>query len=93
MPLRKAFTVFTLAVSFLLAQGNPKDDKIFDQVRMKLAADQAVGRGAIEVTVKDGQVTLAGKIRSDKDKQRAEHITKKVKGVSGVVNNLRVEFP
>ncbi len=91
MPIRKAFAVFTLAVSFLLAQGNPKDDKIFDQVRMKLAADQAVGRGAIEVTVKDGQVTLAGKIRSDKDKQRAEHITKKVKGVTGVVNHLRVE--
>jgi osmotically-inducible protein OsmY len=91
MPIRKAFAVFALAVSFLLAQGNPKDDKIFDQVRMKLAADQAVGRGAIEVTVKDGQVTLAGKIRSDKDKQRAEHITKKVKGVTGVVNHLRVE--
>ena len=93
MPFRKALAGFTLAVSFLLAQGNPKDDRIYDQVRMKLAADPIVGRGAIDVAVKDGQVTLAGKVRSDKHKQKAERLAKKIKGVTGVVNNLRVEYP
>jgi osmotically-inducible protein OsmY len=93
MLFRKALAVFGLGVSLLVAQGNPKDDRIYDKVRMKLAADTVVGRGAIDVTVKDGQVTLEGKVRSDKHKQRAEHLSKKVKGVTGVVNRLRVEYP
>lgn len=93
MPYKKALAVFALGVFSLFAQGNPQDDRIYDQVRMKLAADTMVGRGAIDVAVKDGQVTLAGKVRSDKHKQKAEQIAKKVKGVTGVVNNLRVEYP
>ncbi len=93
MHFRKALAVVALSVSFLFAQGTPQDDKIYDQVRMKLAADPMVGRGAIEVAVKSGEVTLAGKVRSDKHKQKAEHLAKKVKGVTGVVNNLRVEYP
>jgi osmotically-inducible protein OsmY len=43
------------------------------------------------VQVKDGVVTLRGAVTSDRGKQKAEHLTKKVKGVHGVVNELTIK--
>ena len=100
MIFRKALAIAALFASCLFsvgnlpAQGNSKnDDRIYDEVRMKLAADRDVGRGAVDVVVKDGVVTLGGKVHTDKQKQKAEHLAKKVKGVTSVVNNLKVEYP
>lgn len=78
--------------SSLLAQNKPSssDDRIYDQVRMKLAGDADVKGGDIEVTVKDGAVTLTGKVESDRGKKRAETLAKKVKGVKSVDNELIV---
>ena len=58
------------------------DGTLTDQVRVHLANDQDVGGMNIGVDVKDGTVTLSGKVRTDKQKVKAEKITKKVKGVS-----------
>jgi osmotically-inducible protein OsmY len=52
-----------------------------------------VNGGGIEVKVKNGVVTLEGTVHREKQKQRAEHVAKKVKGVTSVVNNLKVSFP
>lgn len=93
MYLKRALLVSCLALGTLFAQGNPKDDHIYDQVRLKLASDVNVNGGGIEVTVHDGVVTLKGKVHRDKQKQRAEKVAKKVKGVTNVVNELRVENP
>jgi osmotically-inducible protein OsmY len=78
--------------STLPAQNKPSssDDRIYDQVRMKLADDADVKGGDIEVTVKDGAVTLTGKVESDRGKKRAETLAKKVKGVKSVDNELVV---
>ena len=81
------------AICLLYGQGTPADDRIYDQVRMKLAGDRDVNGGGIEVIVKNGVVTLQGKVHKEKQKQRAEHLTKKVKGVTNVVNSLKVELP
>ncbi len=89
----RLLSVMALAAALLVGQGNPKDDRIYDQVRLKLASDTTVKGGAIEVAVHDGVVTLRGKVQQEKQKQRAERLTKKVKGVSNVVNELRVEYP
>jgi osmotically-inducible protein OsmY len=40
--------------------------------------------------VKDGAVTLAGTVENQGQKDKAEHIAKKVKGVKKVVNNIEV---
>ncbi len=69
------------------------DDKIHDQVLQKLAADRDVKGGGIDVEVKDGIVTLTGKVHEDKAKLKAERIVRKVKGVKEVVNKLRTELP
>jgi osmotically-inducible protein OsmY len=67
------------------------DDEIFDNVRRRLANDPDVRGGALQVDVKDGVVTLRGKVEKDRAKQKAEKLAKKVKGVKSVVNQLVVD--
>lgn len=64
------------------------DDRIYDEVRRKLANDLDVKGAGIEVAVKNGAVTLTGKVHTEKGKEKAEKLTKKTKGVTSVVNNL-----
>ena len=81
-----------LLAPLLLAQKAPvTDDTIFDMVRLKLASDPDVRGGAFDVQVKDGVVTIKGRVDKESYKQRAERLTKKVKGVKSVVNRLLVE--
>ena len=67
-----------------------EDDRIYDEVRRKLANDVDVKGAGIEVAVKNGQVTLIGKVHTEHGKEKAEKLTKKIKGVSSVQNNLVV---
>jgi osmotically-inducible protein OsmY len=67
------------------------DDTITDQVRIKLASDPIVKGGALQVEVKQGVVTLSGAVELDKQKEKAEKIARKVKGVKQVVNNLEIK--
>lgn len=85
-------TLILLALFGLPALGQQKvsDDEIFDQVRLKLASDRDVRGMAIEVEVEEGVVTLRGRVDKEKAKRRAERLTKRVKGVVRVVNELRV---
>lgn len=69
------------------------DDFINDTVRQKLASDAVVKGGAIEVEVKDGVVTLKGKVQEAKQKDKADRIAKKVNGVKSVVNEIKIEKP
>ncbi len=66
------------------------DDRIYNQVRLKLAGDMDVRGGNIDVEVHDGAVTLKGKVEKDKQKSKAEKLAKKVKGVKSVDNQLVV---
>jgi osmotically-inducible protein OsmY len=69
------------------------DDRIFDQVRMKLTTDPDVKGGADDVTVKDGVVTIKGKVDTERGKSKATKLAKKVKGVKLVDNQLIVGPP
>ena len=83
--------VLVLLLAPLLAQKKQiTDDTIRDQVMVKLANDQDVGGMAINVDVREGVATLKGKVRTDKQKSKAEKLAKKVKGVTGVTNLLVV---
>src|SRR5690349_994212 len=82
--------IVVLLAPLLVAQGTPSDDRIYDDVR-RMLADDGDGRGAgLEVTVKNGAVTLRGRVHTDKAKETAEKITKKVKGVTKVDNQLKL---
>ena len=80
--------VFALVFTPLFAQKKVSDDIIVDQVRVKLADDADVGGQQIDVDAHQGAVTLKGKVRSDKQKSKAEKLAKKVKGVTSVINQL-----
>lgn len=82
--------LYMLAPVALLAQGQ-SDDVLYDLVRRKLTSDPEVKGVQIQLEVKQGVVTLRGPISSEKHKERAEKITRKVKGVKQVVNELRVQ--
>lgn len=91
-----------IAVAVLFAGGfaaaqnhapSSPDDRISDQVRMRLATDPDVKGGALDVSVQSGIVTLKGRVDSDKGKSKATKLAKKVKGVKDVDNELTVGPP
>ena len=87
---RRTFLFLLTPLAF--AQKAPvNDDTIFDQVRLKLASDPDVRGGSLDVQVKDGVVTLKGRVDKEAYKQRAEKLAKKIKGVKSVMNQLTVE--
>jgi len=67
------------------------DDTITDQVRLKLTSDPDVKGGALEVNVKEGVVTLSGNVELPKQREKAEKLARKVKGVKSVVNHIEVK--
>jgi len=78
----------------IVSADQKNDDRIFDQVRMRLITDPDVRAGSgVDVSVKDGVVTLKGRVETEKAKHRATKLTKKVKGVKDVDNELTVGPP
>jgi osmotically-inducible protein OsmY len=73
MKIKRLGLSLVVSLSLLLsAQAASKpvtDDFISDSVRQKLAADSLVKGGAIEVEVKDGVVTLKGKVQEARKKR------------------------
>jgi len=91
---RSIAAIVLLGATSAWAQKSPSpDDRISDQVRMRLAVDQDVKGGAFDVSVKDGVVTIKGRVDTDKGKSRATKLAKKVKGVKDVDNDLIVGPP
>jgi osmotically-inducible protein OsmY len=78
------------AVAFS-AQKTLTDDQIYDNVRRRLANDPDVKGGTFQVDVKDGVVTVKGVVERQKQKDRAESIIKKTKGVTGVNNQIQIK--
>jgi hyperosmotically inducible protein len=66
------------------------DDLIYNLVRQKLAGDSVVKGGALTVDVKDGVVTISGSVQSEKQKDKAERLAHRVKGVKSVTNQIKV---
>ncbi len=97
----KSFLIFALlagsaGTQFASAAGQKpanSDDRIVDQVRMRLTTDPDVKGGADEVNVKDGVVTITGRVDTEKGKSKATKLAKKVKGVKSVENDLQVGPP
>ena len=84
------FLIFVLAAGVLAADKHVSDDQLYDTVRRRLADDQVVKGGAMEVEVKEGVVTLRGKVETDQQKTKAAKIAHKISGVKQVDNQLEV---
>lgn len=75
----------------LAAKDVISDDQIHDNVLRKLAGDSVVKGGGIGVEVAKGVVTLTGKVKTEKQKNKAATLTRKIKGVTQVINKLVIE--
>ena len=80
----------TLAMPMLVAQKVRSDDAIYDEVRRKLAADADVRGGALDIEIKSGAIVLKGFVKDEKARQKAAILTKKIKGVMSVDNQLKL---
>ena len=62
-------------------------------VEDELRSDSDIDATDIAIAVKDGVVTVAGFVRSFRQRRKAEQDVKRVAGVVGVVNNVEVRIP
>lgn len=69
------------------------DERIREDVCDRLGDDPRVDATDIDVTVKDGEVILAGTVRSREEKRRSEDMAETISGVRDIQNNLRVARP
>lgn len=67
-----------------------RDDRVHDDVCDALTEDEHLDASGIEVSVKDGEVTLTGTVGNRQDKRHAEDLADRAAGVKHVQNNLRV---
>ena len=65
------------------------DLMLFSQVRSTLSADKELA-DAVIIEVKEGNVTLSGKVSSAAQKAKAEELIKPVNGVKSIKNNIAV---
>ena len=95
MILRSFFSlllIFSLVLP-AVASKPVNDNVLYDTVKRKLANDQVVKGGQLDVDVKSGVVTIKGQVEYDVQKSRAEKLVKKVAGVKSVVNQITVRRP
>lgn len=67
------------------------DERIHEDVCERLTQDRFIDASSMDVTVKDGEVTLNGTVASRGLKFRAEDLAHLASGVKHVQNNLRIE--
>lgn len=77
--------------SAVALQSSNDDDRIYDQVRRRLANDPDIKGATFEVEVENGVVTVKGAVEKEKFRDKAERLVKRVKGVKKVVNNITLK--
>ncbi len=80
-----------LAVLFSVGcQKGPDDAAIANDVKSKMFGDADLKRADIDVTVKDGEVTLRGTVKRGEFQQRAVQLAESSTGVKKVYDELRL---
>jgi hypothetical protein len=69
------------------------DERIREEVNERLTAHPDIDAYEIEVTVRDGEVTLTGSVDDRETKRKAEDVADNVSGVKEVHNQLRIQQP
>jgi len=70
-----------------------QDTELQQRVLAELNWTPGVNAGHIGVTAKDGIVTLTGHVESYASKQSAESVTRRVRGVLGIAEEIVVQLP
>ncbi len=81
-----ALALFASAAPALAAN----DTWIGTKAKIALLTADDVSGTAIDVDVKEGMITLSGKVHTAAEKARAEQVARGIDGATGVKNNLQV---
>ena len=69
----------------------PSDDAIAKDIQNKLAADSETKDAQVDVAVKDGKVTLSGKVSTPAAQQKVEQIAREEPEIAGVDDQTTIE--
>jgi osmotically-inducible protein OsmY len=83
-------TLFFVFSSLLAQQESLKDGDITLAIEAELVLDEAVSSHLIDVSTKNGIVSLGGRVDNILNKERATRVAETIKGVRSVINNIEV---
>ena len=90
----KRFSTFVaaLAVAFSMSACSQTDSGVTTKVKAKFAQDDLVKAHEINVTTREGVVTLTGDVDTMEVRQQAVRLARETEGVTSVVDELRVDI-
>ena len=83
-----ALSLFTFACG-----SKPSDDMVLTHIKAGLYSEPALKSANVDVTAKDGLVTLSGQVPDEAARQAAERLASSTPGVKTVVDQLTVGAP
>ena len=87
------FATLTLLLLFTFACNKPSDDAVTTSIKAKLYSEPLLKSAAVDVTAKDGIVTLTGQVADDAARLAAQHIAATTPGVKTVVDQTTMAPP
>jgi hypothetical protein len=88
------FSALSLFLLFSFACNNkPSDDAVTTSIKAKLYSEPLLKSATIDVTAKDGTVTLSGQVPDDAARLAAQHIAATAPGVKTVVDQTTMAPP
>jgi hypothetical protein len=93
--LRRNILLSTISLLLLLSLGcnKPSNDTITTSIKAKLYSEPLLKSASVDVTAKDGIVTLTGQVPDDAARLAAEHIAATTPGVKTVVDQTTMAPP
>lgn len=83
-------SLLILVLAFSVACNKPTNDSIATDIKAKMFSDPLLKSSTVNVSVKDGTVTLSGQLSDDAARLAAERIAADAKGVSKVIDQTTV---
>lgn len=88
---RLASFVAAVALAVSAAACSQTDAGVTTKVKARFAADDIVKSHEINVTTREGVVTLSGEVHSAEAKRQAVQLAREIEGVSDVIDELRID--
>ncbi len=85
-----ALLALTGLIAVANSAGTPSDQALSDAVEDELLYDPVAPAARIDITTRDGIVTLEGEVNDLLARQRSQRLAETVRGVRAVVNRIRV---
>jgi hypothetical protein len=87
------FSTLSLLLLFAFACNKPSDDAVTTSIKAKLYSEPLLKSASIDVSAKDGIVTLTGQVPDDAARLAAQHIAATTPGVKTVVDQTTMAPP